>query len=111
MTPKKNKEIESQVKESLNQGMIRKSINPCAVPVVLAPKKGDKWRMCTDSREMNMITIRYRFHVPRIEDVMDYLGGARYFSQTGIKSDCYQRRMKDGDEWKSIFKNTKRLYE
>ena len=76
-----------QVQELLDQGLIKKCISPCVVPVVLASKKGGKWKICTDSRAINRITIKYRFPIPRIEDLMDYLGGSKYFTKLDIKSD------------------------
>jgi hypothetical protein len=53
LTPDQNLEVARQVQELLDQGLIQKSISPCAVPVVLAAKKGGKWRLCTDSRAIN----------------------------------------------------------
>ena len=67
--------------------------------------------MFIDCREINRITIRYRFFIPRIEDLLDCLGGARYFSRIDLESGYYQIRMKEGDEWKYSFKTTKILYE
>ena len=67
--------------------------------------------MCINSREINRITTRCRFPIPRIENLMDFLGGARYFSKVYLKSCYYQIRMKEGGEWKFSFKTIKRLYE
>jgi hypothetical protein len=69
LTPQENEEVKRQVQDLMDKGLIRESLSPCAVLTVLSPKKDGGWRMCTDSREINNITIRYMFPLPMMDTV------------------------------------------
>jgi hypothetical protein len=102
-TPKLKTEIETQIKEMLDSGVIQISNGAFSSPIILVHKKDGSWRIVVDYRHLNALTVKSKYHVPVIDELLDELAGARWFSKLNLRAGYHQIRMALGEEFKTAF--------
>jgi len=89
--------LEELIQHMLTSNMIRPSLSPYSSPVIMVKKKDGTWRLCVDNRQLNANTVKNKYPIPIIEDLLDELHGAKLFSKIDLRSGYHQIRMKEAD--------------
>ena len=97
MAPAELKELKTQLEELLKLVFIRPSSSPWGAPVLFVKKKDGSMRMCIDYQELNKVTVKNKYPLPRIEDLFHQLQGTKVFSKIDLRSGYHQLRVKNDD--------------
>ncbi|KAD3336884.1 hypothetical protein E3N88_32403 [Mikania micrantha] len=111
LAPSELQELASQLQELTDKGFIRPSHSPWGAPVLFVKKKDGSFRMCIDYRELNKLTIKNRYPLPRIDDLFDQLQGLAMFSKIDLRSGYHQLRVHDDVIPKTTFRTRYGHYE
>lgn len=111
LSPAEQAEATAQIEEFLRQGWIQESKSPFGAPILLAAKKGGALRLCVDYRKLNAITVKNRFPLPNIQDCIDMLEGAKYFTSLDLIAGYHQIKLKTTDVPKTAFRTPTGHYE
>jgi hypothetical protein len=104
-------ELKLQLKEMMDKGYIQPSVSPWGAPILFVKKKDGTLRLCIDYRQLNKVTIKNKYSLPRIDDLFDQLGGASVFSKIDLRSRYHQVRIKGEDIHKTAFRTRYGHYE
>jgi hypothetical protein len=110
-SPTQKTEIKKQLKEMLTQGIIHPSTSPFASPVILVKKKDGSWQFCVDYRHLNVITIKNKHPMPIVDELLDELVGACWFTKLDFSAGYHQVCMAVGEEYKIAFRTHNGMYE
>jgi hypothetical protein len=102
-SPTMKDEIEQQVQEMLDKGFIQPNKSSFYSPVLLVKKKDKSWRFCVDYRHLNSLTIKHKYPMPIINELLDELHGASWFSSLDLRAGFHQILLKPGEEFKTTF--------
>ncbi|GJT54905.1 putative reverse transcriptase domain-containing protein [Tanacetum coccineum] len=111
LAPSEMKELSEKLKELSDKGFIRPSSLPWGAPVLFVKKKDGSFRMCIDYRELNKLTVKNRYPLPRFNDLFDQLQGSNIYSKIDLQSGYHQLRVREEDIPKMAFRTRYGHYE
>ena len=111
MAPSELKELKVRLQELLDKGFVRPSVSPWGAPVLFVKKKDETLRLCIDYRQLNKVTIRNKYPLPRIDDLFDQLQGVRVFSKIDLRLGYHQLKIRDTYVPRTAFRTRYRHYE
>ena len=111
MAPIDLKELKDQLQDLLSKGFILPSVSPWGAPVLFVKKKDGTMRMCIDYRQLNKVTVKNKYPLPRIDDLFDQLQGASLFSKIDLRSGYHQLKIRESDIHKTAFRTRYGHYE
>ncbi|GKD50682.1 putative reverse transcriptase domain-containing protein [Tanacetum coccineum] len=111
LAPSEMQELSNQLQELADRGFIRPSTSPWGAPVLFVKKKDESFKMCIDYRELNKLTVKNRYPLPRIDDLFDQLQGSSTYSKIDLRSVYHQLRVRNEDIPKTAFRTRYGHYE
>jgi transposase InsO family protein len=111
MSIEEQAELDAFLQEALSTGRVRPSKSPVGAPVFFVKKKDGKLRFVQDYRALNAITVKNRYPLPLVDDLVNGLSEAKYFTKLDVRWGYNNIRIKEGDEWKAAFRTNRGLFE
>ncbi|GKB62376.1 putative reverse transcriptase domain-containing protein [Tanacetum coccineum] len=111
LAPSEMQELSNQLQELADRGFIQPSTSPWGAPVLFVKKKDGSFRMCIDYRELNKLTVKNRYPLPRIDDLFNQLQGSSVYSKINLRSGYHQLKVRDEDISKTAFRTRYGHYE
>lgn len=96
--------LKHYLSEALRKGWIRPSKSPAGAPILFAPKADGSLRLCVDYRALNKITVKDKYPLPLISEILDRLSGSQIYTKLDLKDAYHRIRIKQGHEWKTAFR-------
>ena len=91
------------IQENLGRGWIRESTSPAGAPILFTPKKDGELRLCVNYCGLNKVTIKNRYLLPLIGEIIDRLSGARIYTKLDLRNAYHRIRIREGNKWKTAF--------